>query len=72
MQKIRHEGSHGIPIDLDALSLAEKTLEGRATIRVVRKALGVNSSHFVKSTEGKTNAYNTGDALPSAIRYAFR
>jgi len=25
-----------------------------------------------KSTEGKTTAGNTGDALPSAIRYAFR
>lgn len=36
------------------------------------RALGVNLSHFVNSTEGKMNAGKIGDALPSAVCYAFR
>ena len=36
------------------------------------RALGVNLTHFVKNTEGKTNAGKIDDALPSAVCYAFR
>ena len=36
------------------------------------KALGVNLNHFVNNTEGKTNTGKIGDALPSAVCYAFR
>jgi hypothetical protein len=36
------------------------------------RALGVNSTHFVRGEEGKTNTGNIGDALPSAVCYAFR
>ena len=36
------------------------------------RALGVNLSHFVNRTEGKMNAGKIGDALPSAVCYAFR
>jgi hypothetical protein len=36
------------------------------------RALGVNLNHFVNSREGKTNADKIGDALPSAVCYAFR
>ncbi len=36
------------------------------------KALGVNLTHFVKNTEGKTTAVKIDDALPSAVCYAFR
>jgi hypothetical protein len=32
----------------------------------------VNSTHFVRGEEGKTNTGNIGDALPSAVCYAFR
>lgn len=34
--------------------------------------MGVNSSYFVNSTESKINAGKIYDALPSAVRYAFR
>lgn len=36
------------------------------------KALGVNLTHFVKNTEGKTTDDKIADALPSAVCYAFR
>ena len=36
------------------------------------KALGVNLNHFVNRAEGKTNGGKIGDALPSAVCYAFR
>jgi hypothetical protein len=36
------------------------------------KALGVNLTHFVKNTEGKTIDVKIADALPSAVCYAFR
>ena len=36
------------------------------------RALGVNLTHFVTNTEGKTNAGKIDDALPSAVCYAFR
>lgn len=36
------------------------------------KGMGVNLTHFVKTTEGKTNGIIIADALPSAVCYAFR
>lgn len=36
------------------------------------RALGVNLTHFVKNTEGKTTDDQIANALPSAVCYAFR
>jgi hypothetical protein len=38
----------------------------------VGKSLLDDINHFVNSMEGKTNAGIIGDALPSAVYYAFR
>lgn len=47
-------------------------LIGNLRAQLWGKGMGVNISHFVNATEGKTNGIIIADALPSAVCYAFR
>ena len=47
-------------------------LVGSLRAQLWGKGMGVNLTHFVKTTEGKTNGIIIADALPSAVCYAFR
>jgi hypothetical protein len=47
-------------------------LVGSLRAQLWGKGMGVNLTHFVKTTEGKTNGILIADALPSAVCYAFR
>ncbi len=47
-------------------------LIGNLRAQLWGKGMGVNITHFVNATEGKTNGSKITDVLPSAVCYAFR
>ena len=73
----KHQGKSGLPLpkwrrEESGDRTSTPRLIGSLRAQLWGKGMGVNLTHFVKNSEGKTNGIKIADALPTAVCYAFR